>query len=365
MKEMKEMKEMNKLTGFQVACITAGCVLGAGYVSGQELWQFFGSFGVKGIAGIVFGIAVYAAFVYMIARIADHIGREDMDLVVAGEGHPVLVKIIGGVELLFTFLIIVVMIAGAGSLFEQVFHCPSYIGSVVLTALILPPAFFGMAGMKKVFTLLVPILAVCTLIISALSLWKNGTTLHIPKGQVLNPLLPSAALSAVTFVSYNLLCSIGVLSPLKRTNNKKSLLCGVAMGALFLLMIAISILLPVLNIEGATKEELPMLTVAFSMHPLCGYVYGLLLFMGIYGASVATLTETVTYFLQKKKTSRGRGILLTLGIAALALLLSLFGFSELISIVYPIFGYIGFLVMLLLVIRFVRLRRTESGEATR
>ena len=26
----------------------AGCFLGAGYVSGQELWQFFGRFGEKG-----------------------------------------------------------------------------------------------------------------------------------------------------------------------------------------------------------------------------------------------------------------------------------------------------------------------------
>ena len=42
----------------------AGCYLGAGYVSGQELWQFFGCFGWQGIGGgtllFLWGIAAAA-----------------------------------------------------------------------------------------------------------------------------------------------------------------------------------------------------------------------------------------------------------------------------------------------------------------
>ena len=33
-------------------------LLGAGYVSGQELWQFFGSFGAKGVAGLLVAVAL-------------------------------------------------------------------------------------------------------------------------------------------------------------------------------------------------------------------------------------------------------------------------------------------------------------------
>ena len=29
-----------------------GCFLGAGFVSGQELWQYFGCFGIQGILGL-------------------------------------------------------------------------------------------------------------------------------------------------------------------------------------------------------------------------------------------------------------------------------------------------------------------------
>ena len=36
---------MKKIGSLKLGLSFAGCFLGAGYVSGQELWQFFGSFG--------------------------------------------------------------------------------------------------------------------------------------------------------------------------------------------------------------------------------------------------------------------------------------------------------------------------------
>ena len=44
---MKEIKIIPLATAY------AGCFLGAGFVSGQELWQFFGEFGVKGYVGLL------------------------------------------------------------------------------------------------------------------------------------------------------------------------------------------------------------------------------------------------------------------------------------------------------------------------
>ena len=37
---------MNRIGAWQLAFVYAGCFLGAGYVSGQEILQFFGAFGV-------------------------------------------------------------------------------------------------------------------------------------------------------------------------------------------------------------------------------------------------------------------------------------------------------------------------------
>ena len=40
-----------KIGTLRLALTFAGCFLGAGYVSGQELWQYFGAFGARGLLG--------------------------------------------------------------------------------------------------------------------------------------------------------------------------------------------------------------------------------------------------------------------------------------------------------------------------
>ena len=47
-----------KIGTLRLALTFAGCFLGAGYVSGQELWQYFGAFGARGLLGLVLAVAL-------------------------------------------------------------------------------------------------------------------------------------------------------------------------------------------------------------------------------------------------------------------------------------------------------------------
>ena len=51
---------MKKIGALNLGLAFAGCFLGAGYVSGQELWQFFGSFGGGGLLGVLAAMALLA-----------------------------------------------------------------------------------------------------------------------------------------------------------------------------------------------------------------------------------------------------------------------------------------------------------------
>ena len=42
---------MKEIKTWSLAFTYVGCFLGAGFISGQELWQFFGSFGNWGYVG--------------------------------------------------------------------------------------------------------------------------------------------------------------------------------------------------------------------------------------------------------------------------------------------------------------------------
>ena len=43
---------------FSLAVTVAGTFIGAGFVSGQELWQFFGAYGKSGVAGFILAVSI-------------------------------------------------------------------------------------------------------------------------------------------------------------------------------------------------------------------------------------------------------------------------------------------------------------------
>ena len=58
------MKE-KKWNAGSIGLTFAGSFLGAGYVSGQELWQFFGSFGGGGLLGVLAAMVLLALLVIL------------------------------------------------------------------------------------------------------------------------------------------------------------------------------------------------------------------------------------------------------------------------------------------------------------
>ena len=63
---------MKEIKTWSLAFTYVGCFLGAGFISGQELWQFFGSFGGGGLLGVLAALALLAVFglalMYIISR---------------------------------------------------------------------------------------------------------------------------------------------------------------------------------------------------------------------------------------------------------------------------------------------------------
>ena len=53
---------MKKMNPIRLAVVFSGCLLGAGYVSGQEIWQFFGSYGLNGYWGLLAAVALVLCF---------------------------------------------------------------------------------------------------------------------------------------------------------------------------------------------------------------------------------------------------------------------------------------------------------------
>ena len=99
----------------------AGCYLGAGYVSGQELWQFFGCFGRRGIGGLVLAVSLSFFFGVLLLRLVQRTGLHQTDTLVVRRPIPLLRGAVGMLQLVILFGLFVIMTAGVGALLRQLF----------------------------------------------------------------------------------------------------------------------------------------------------------------------------------------------------------------------------------------------------
>ena len=80
---------MKEIKSSKLAFTYAGCFVGAGFLSGNELWQFFGSFGKWGIVFLVVAIILQAVLGYFAIRYAgeNNITRFDVLIVKKENKH--------------------------------------------------------------------------------------------------------------------------------------------------------------------------------------------------------------------------------------------------------------------------------------
>ena len=204
---------MKKISVLEIATVFTGSFLGAGFLSGQELLQFFGVFGGYGLAGMVLAIAAFCLFSLLVMDIAKRTGKTEFDRIIVPWELPWLRGIVSGVFLFFLFDVMVAMIAGAGALLEQVFGLPAIAGNAAITLLVLAVALTGAAGMLASFNIVVPLLVVAAIVIGA------GACLRLPMGPIEarpfasgNPLLGNWFFSALSFISYNMMAAVSILA---------------------------------------------------------------------------------------------------------------------------------------------------------
>ena len=92
-----------------------------------------------------------------------------------------------------------------------------------------------------------------------------------------------------------------------------------------------------------------MLTVVARCFPWLAAPYAVVLLAAMFGAALGCQVALMTFLEEKFAAVRAHRVLWTAGLMAAALLGSLVGFSDLIGVIYPIFGYLSIPLLILLV----------------
>lgn len=347
---------MKKITTRQVMMTFIGIYLGASFVSGQEIYQFFGVFGGYGIAGMAVAVFVFFIFGCMIMRISHRTGIRDFEKLVVRGYHPILRLIFGGFTLLFMFTVVMVVVAGAGALLEQLCGFPAFVGSIFMGLLLAAAGTTGARGMVSAFGFVVPFMVAVGLM-SFFNLDLSPLATSPVSGS--NPLVGNWLIAALTFVSYNLLVAISVLTPIAPSvESDRAITRGIFWGSLLLFVIAMCVLVPIaLHLPLVQDSSLPMLTLASAIHPVLGILYALLLLCGMFGSGLSCLYALSTR-VRKIGPIHGKGLLIA--IMAAATLGSIAGFKNLIATLFPLFGYFGLLALVSVGFHYWSVRKKEK-----
>ena len=351
---------MKRISAFRIAATYAGCVLGAGFVSGQELWQFFGAHGAWGLAGATLALVLFFAVGVFLLGFARDSGISAVDLLIVGKDAPILRAAVLLFEGLFLLVIYILMAAAAGALFADLFGISAVWGSALLCVLVTLLSLSGVEGLVRVFARLVPLLVVATFTVSLLVLLTGGAPDPTPEP----PVHIGGSfwwLDAAVYVNFNIVCSIPILAPLAQKGaDSKTVRRGVLLACLALGAIAVPILCALSTNHALTASALPMLELALATNRTVGLVYAALLFGGIFGTALSTESALNAYLLDRVPAARRAALPITAAVSLLAFLAGQLGFRDLVSVLYPVFGYLGVIPLLLLLAHARRFYRQKG-----
>lgn len=354
---------MKKITVRSLAISYVGFFLGAGFVSGQELWQFFACFGVWGFLGFLLSAGLFLLVDYSALRLAQRTGTADVGVLILPKGSPFSRGCISFLQCLLLFCVLVIMIAGASALLSGMTGLSPTLCGALFVLVVLPAAMLELKGLVAAFSVMVPITAVIAVLLGLVVLMQQDFQLAPPAGSS-SVLVPNWWISGITYAAYNLFGSIGVLVPFAAlVQDRRTIRGGLGLGTGLLLLLTFSMLATMIARPACGASELPIAELAMQLHPALGFVYQLLMGFGMFSTALAAIFALVTQagFHLPGVQAHKKWVLPLLLIVAYAL--SLLGFSDLIGVVYPVFGYVGIPFLAMLVVHFFHTRRSETVGA--
>lgn len=291
------------------------------------------------ISSIIIGVVIYSTFnilnKYKINTYKDFFEYSDSK----NTKLKIIANFIINIFILITFFI---MIAGFGAYFEQEIGINRLVGSLILAIITFIVFMTSIKGVVKVNELIVPILIGFIFIIGIISI-KNIHILNL-ENYVIRTNYTNFALSAVLYSSYNSILLIPVLITLNNyVKNKKQIFYISFISAIVTILLSVIIFLLLVRVDvDISKLEMPVVYVVSNMFKILRYIYGVI----ILGSIFTTAISLGVSFLQNTAKNKKGYTQISIIMCITSVIISKFGFSNLVSLLYPIFGYLGLIQIL-------------------
>ena len=340
-------------------------LIGSGFATGQEILQFFSSYRLYGLIGIMicFGLFTFAGLSFLNDGYYSKFEKPNQIYkLMCGNKIGAVVDYYA---VFFIFLSYTVMIAGAQATAVQHFNAPKYVGGAIMAAAVILVVMLGLGKIVDVIGKIGPVIAIMAIVIGIISILMNMGNLQssldlieklVNSGEI-KVASKNFFLAAGSYVGFNMIWLVAFLAEVGNTaKSLKDAEAGVFIGstgfsvAIFIMSIAI-----ILSIPDLYDSQIPVLVLAGKIHPVLATIFSIFIMLGIFTTSVPLLW-TVTGRFFDEGTKKYKLFTLIAGIVGAIIGLTL-KFDSLVNIVYVVNGYIGMVLLAWMIYR------SASGKA--
>src|SRR5690625_454393 len=350
-------------TSLRIGAVYVSAIIGAGFASGQEILQYFTYYGWISLAGILVATILFAWLGYQIADLGSKFKAVSHQGVILQLGGKVFGTIVDYIIILACLNATVVMMAGGGSLLNQLFDVPVFIGGLLTMTLVAVTLTLKLNQIINVIGSVTPFLILMAIILAIYAFMTSDLSAS-EVSQLAQPELtasPHWTLSAVLYVSYNVIMAVAILSVVGGSvaNSKVAARGGMFGG------IGLGLLLLILNfgliskMDRVADVDMPTLLLASDIAPWLSIFMGIVIFAMVFSTAASALYAFSTRIVDPDTPNFK---FIVVGFAVIAYGLSFVGFTTLVGTVYPMFGYLGLLLILIVFIQWIRHRNGQPTE---
>jgi len=342
-----------------IAFIYVASIMGAGFASGREIWQFFGVFGNKGYIGVGFIGLMFIVIGIMTSKIARKLHTNDMGKVIVPSGNEFLVTFVGYFMAFMLFTVLVTMSAAGGALINQQFGGSKILGGFIIITFVVLTVIGGFNRVSHVFRFIMPILVLVVLITSVIVIFSDLPIKSVEIAIKPSPLAPNWYIASLLYISYNVLAIIPIVSTASiYAKSEKHAVIGVTLGGLFLGFLAFVLISAMLTEPYFSQAmDLPMLGYSNYLPAAVSAIYTFVLIFAIYASATSNYYGFTTII---KEGPRKKMVIIL--IAWVGFVFGLVGFRNVVAYMFPIEGFLGFGIMLSLTINYIKIHGNNKNK---
>lgn len=310
----------------RICTVIIGTIIGAGYISGQEIYSFFNKYGNSGKIGIIISIGIISIAIYktyIISKKYNIKNYEELLEKIIPYNNKILIYTIKNIINIFLIISFFIMCSAFSTYCLETYNLPKIIGGAIISLLSYLIINNNVKIIIKINEILMPAIIIFIIIMGAITINRiNNIT-------ITTEIMP--IMSGILYANYNSIVLLPMLITLtKQIENKKQIKLISIFSFIFMLILTILIYEMQKNID-IQKVQMPMLEIAKSISPVFLKIYGIMTGIAIFTSAISAGYSLIFNLENKKKK------IIAISLCIIAIPVSCIQFSTLVNLMYPIF----------------------------